>query len=76
MELPYSLRHALVLSILFDVCSIATAQQDTTAAIENQVRLRLAEEDDSVGIRAFEIIVHAPAVGGFGELLVVDDDEG
>ena len=35
----------------------------------------LAEQDDAVGICAFEIVVHSPAVGGFGEFLVVNDDE-
>ena len=34
-----------------------------------------AKKDDAVGVGAFKIVVHAPAVGGFGEFLVVDEDE-
>ena len=32
------------------------------------------EEHDVVGVRALGVVVHAPAVGGFGELLVVDQN--
>ena len=35
----------------------------------------LVKEDDAVGIGAFGVVVHAPAVGGFGEFLVVDQDQ-
>jgi hypothetical protein len=38
-------------------------------------RQLLVEQDDAVGVGAFEIVVNAPAIGGFGEFLVVDDDE-
>ncbi len=37
--------------------------------------LRFPEQYDAVGVGALEIVVHAPAVGGFGEFLVVDEDE-
>ena len=32
------------------------------------------QQHDAIGVGAFVRIVHAPAVGGFGELLVVDQD--
>ena len=34
-----------------------------------------AEQDDAVGVGAFGVVIHAPAIGGFGEFLVVDKNE-
>jgi len=33
------------------------------------------EDDNPVGVRAFGIVVHAPAVRGLGEFLVVDEHQ-
>ena len=38
----------------------------------SRVRSPSLEEHDPIGVRPFRIIIDAPAVGGFGELLVVD----
>ena len=35
----------------------------------------LSEYDNAVGIGTFEVIIDAPAIGGFGEFLIVDDHE-
>src|SRR2546426_1189855 len=37
--------------------------------------LFFAEDDDAVCIRAFGIVLHAPAVGCLGKLLVINQDE-
>src|SRR5262245_7551322 len=34
------------------------------------------EYHNPVGVRAFGMVVHAPAVGGLGEFLVIDEEEG
>lgn len=36
---------------------------------------RFAKEHNAIRIRPFEIVVHAPAVGGLGEFLIVDEGE-
>ena len=36
------------------------------------IPLRLAEQDDPIGVGAFCAVVHAPAVCGLGEHLIVD----
>ena len=41
----------------------------------SRVRSPSLEEHDPIGVRPFRIIIDAPAVGGFGELLVVDEHE-
>jgi hypothetical protein len=37
---------------------------------------RLPKEDDTIRVRALEIVVHPPTVGGLRELLVVDENQG
>src|SRR6185436_7165916 len=34
-----------------------------------------AEEDDAVGVGAFGHVIHSPTICGFGEGLIVDQDE-
>lgn len=41
----------------------------------NVSRKLFSKEDDAVGVGAFGVVLDAPAVGGLGELLVVDEDE-
>ena len=64
-------------------CKDARAEL-STGPIPDRTLLRLGqpraasaflEEHDAVCVGAFCVVVHAPAVGGFGEFLVVDQDE-